>query len=133
MVGFTDRIGKRNSFAFGLIGAGIAAVALGLAVENQVWGLVALFLLGASLEFAFISGIPLASEYRPSNRSRFLAIFMVASGLGRMAGGLVGPPVYQGGGMRAIAWTAAAAALVGAVVVLTRVHEAQPQPVRPPL
>lgn len=132
MVGFTDRIGKRNSFAYGLVGAAAAAVGLGLSAGSQLWGLLSLFLLGVTIEFAFISGIPLASEYRPSNRSRFLAFFMVASGLGRMAGDLVSPPIFEAGGMRSVAWTAAGAALLGAILIFTLVHEVERDTVRPP-
>lgn len=132
MVGFTDRLGKRDSFAYGLIAVAVAATGLGLSVDNQAWGLTSLFLMGVALEFAFISGIPLASEYRPSNRSRFLAFFLVASGMGRMVGDLVGPPVFEAGGMRAAAWTAAGAALVGAVLVFALVREVDKETVRPP-
>ncbi len=123
MVAFTDRIGKRNSFAAGL---GATALALaGLAVSNQVLvpALVALFFAIVSLELAVISGIPLASELRPSGRSRFLAWTLVSAGLGRIVADLIGPSIFESAGMTAVAGIAASSAVAGVLVLLFLVRE----------
>lgn len=123
MVGFTDRIGKRNSFAGGL---GVTAVFLGvLALVNteMVPALIALFMVIMSLELAVISAIPLATELRPARRSRFLAWFLVAAGIGRIIADLVGPAILENTDMTAVALTAAGSALAGVGVLLTSVEE----------
>jgi predicted MFS family arabinose efflux permease len=134
MVAFTDRLGKRNSFALGL---GVGAVFLtALAAVNQVvgLGLGSLFVVTLALEFAIISGIPLASEYRPNSRSRFLAWFLVVAGVGRIGADLVGPRLFDVAGMSAIAAVAAGFAAVGVVILLTLVREVDAETaVRPPL
>lgn len=134
MVAFTDRIGKRNSFALGLAVTAIASVLLGFSAGMLTVGLGVLFVLTVALEFSFISGIPLASEYRPSNRSRFLAWILVASGVGRITADLVGPALFGSAGMRLIAWTAAGSASLGVIILFTRVREIDAErAVRPPL
>jgi len=123
MVGFTDRIGKRNSFAGGL---GIAAVFLGvLALVNTEMApaLIALFIVIMSLELAVISAIPLATELRPSRRSRFLAWFLVAAGIGRIIADLIGPAIFENTDMTAVALTAAGSALAGMGVLFASVEE----------
>jgi predicted MFS family arabinose efflux permease len=123
MVGFTDRIGKRNSFAGGL---GIAAVFLGvLALVNTEMApaLIALFMVIMSLELAVISAIPLATELRPARRSRFLAWFLVAAGIGRIIADLIGPAILENTDMTAVALTAAGSALAGMGVLFASVEE----------
>lgn len=123
MVAFTDRIGKRNSFALGLGATGIALVFLAFSSANLVPALVALFLAILTLELAMISGIPIASELRPSNRSRFLAWTLVAVGLGRIAADLTAPVVFEAAGMGVVAAIAAGSAAVGTAVLLSGVRE----------
>jgi len=123
MVGFTDRIGKRNSFAGGL---GIGAVFLGvLALVNTEMApaLIALFMVIMSLELAVISAIPLATELRPARRSRFLAWFLVAAGIGRIIADLIGPAIFENTDMTAVALTAAGSALAGMGVLFASVEE----------
>lgn len=123
MVAFTDRVGKRNSFALGLAATAIALVFLSFLNQDLVPGLVSLFLVIAFLELSVISGIPLASEMRPSSRSRFFGWTLVAAGAGRIVADLVGPPIFEAAGMTAVSAVASASALVGVVVLLALVRE----------
>lgn len=123
MVAFTDRIGKRNSFAAGLGATAIALLALAILENLLVPALMALFLAIVSLELAVISGLPIASELRPSRRARFLAWTLVAAGVGRIAADLVGPRLFEIGGMTAVSLTAALSAVTGALVLMTKVKE----------
>lgn len=123
MVAFTDRMGKRNSFAAGLGATAVSLFVLSAASERLVPALVALFLAIVSLELAVISGIPFASELRPSKRSQFLAWTLVAAGLGRIVADLTGPALFARSGMGAVALTAAGTAILGATVLLTLVKE----------
>jgi len=123
MVGFTDRIGKRNSFAGGLV---VTAVFLGvLALVNTMMApaLIVLFMVIMFLELAVISAIPLATELRPARRSRFLAWFLVAAGIGRIIADLLGPAIFENTNMTAVALTAAGSAVAGAAVLMTAVEE----------
>lgn len=123
MVGITDRLGKRNSFASGLLVAALALGVLALTGGSLAAALTALFAVVVALEFAVISGIPLASEYRPSNRARLLAWFMVAAGGGRIVADVIGPRIFQAGGMTSVALAAAVSALIGVVIIRSWVTE----------
>jgi predicted MFS family arabinose efflux permease len=123
MVAFTDRIGKRNSFAGGLAATAVSLVTLAVFDHLLAPALVALFFAIVSLELAVISGLPIASELRPSKRARFLAWTLVSAGVGRIGADLVGPSVFEIGGMTAVSLLAAVSAVAGAVVLLTRVKE----------
>lgn len=123
MVAFTDRMGKRNSFAAGLVATAASLLFLSVANDRLVPALVALFLAIVSLELAVISGIPFASELRPSRRSQFLAWTLVAAGFGRIIADLTGPALFAREGMGAVALTAAGTAILGATVLLTMVRE----------
>lgn len=123
MVAFTDRIGKRNSFAAGLLATALALLALAVWDHLLVPALVALFFAIVSLELAVISGLPIASELRPSRRARFLAWTLVSAGIGRIGADLVGPRLFESGGMTAVSLLAAASAVAGALVLLIRVKE----------
>lgn len=123
MVAFTDRIGKRNSFALGLAATALALLLLSLLNQDLIPGLVTLFLAILFLELSVISGIPLASEMRPSRRSRFLGWTLVASGVGRIVADLIGPSIFEAAGMTAVSAVASASALVGVFVLLALVRE----------
>lgn len=123
MVAFTDRIGKRNSFAAGLVATAVSLVFLALSNDLLLPALIALFFAIVSLELAVISGIPFASELRPTRRSRFLAWTLVAAGLGRIIADLTGPAIFDAAGMGAVALTAATSAVLGVTVLLTLVRE----------
>lgn len=123
MVAFTDRIGKRNSFAVGLAATAVSLVALAFWSVNLVPALAALFLAILALELAVISGLPMASELRPARRARFLAWTLVAAGVGRLAADLVGPVVFQRWDMTGVASLAAASALAGVGVLVFAVDD----------
>jgi predicted MFS family arabinose efflux permease len=123
MVGFTDRLGKRNSLGLGLGVACLSLVALSFAAGALVPGIAALVLAATAIEFGYISAIPLATELRPRARSRLLAWFTVTNGLGRIAGNLVSPRVFEAGGMRSATLMAAGVAFVALVVLFSGVRE----------
>ena len=123
MVAFTDRMGKRNSFGVGLACTSLALVVLGLVNDRLVPALIALFFAIVSLELAVISGLPIASELRPSRRAALLAWTLVAAGGGRIVADLIGPRVFRGAGMSAVVWIAAASAALGSFVLFAFVRE----------
>lgn len=126
MVAITDRIGKRNSLAIGLAATAATLVVLSFTNESLAPALVSLFFVTMSLEFAVITGIPIASEFRPSDRSKFLAWFLVASGAGRILADLIGPRIFETSGMGAVSMIAAVSALAGMVLLVSKVEEIDP-------
>jgi MFS transporter, DHA1 family, inner membrane transport protein len=125
MVGFTDRIGKRNSLALGLGVGGLSLLSLSLVSELLVPAMTLLVIASIAIEFGFISAIPLATELRPRSRTRVLSLFIVANGLGRIAGDLISPRVFATRGMGAVALMSALTALAALILVVTGVREVE--------
>lgn len=122
-LGFTDRIGKRRAVAAGVVAASIAYLLLGVFESNLAGGLAVLLLGIAGFEFAFVAAIPLASEQQPQARTRYLAWFMVAAGVGRAGADLVGPGIFSRGGVAAIGVIAAAVTLTGLAILSMAVSD----------
>jgi len=123
MVGFTDRLGKRNSLSLGLGLAAVSLLALSFVSESLVPAMACLVVATVAIEFGYISAIPLMTELRPRGRTRILALFSVGNGLGRIAGDLISPRVFVIGGMQMVTAIAAIAAIAALVVVLVGVRE----------
>lgn len=123
MVAFTDRIGKRNSLALGLAAGCLSLYALSFSTDVAGPALTALALATVALEFGYISVIPLMTELRPRGRTRILALSVVATGLGRMAGDLISPRLFTAGGMQLVTMVAASVVLCAVILVLVGVRE----------
>jgi predicted MFS family arabinose efflux permease len=91
---FTDKIGKRNALAIGIIGNCLAALALPLLGRWMVGAMVSLFLFYLTFEFTMVSGIPLMTEILPSARATMLAAHMSLIAVGRSIGDLVAPTLF---------------------------------------
>lgn len=119
---FADRIGKRRTVAIGItlgaIGWALMPLADGLALGLTAF---ALGLLG--FELTIVAAIPLASELHPAARSRYLALFVVAVGLGRTVGAAVGPSLFAALTIAGPAIVAVGTNLLGLLVLLALVHE----------
>jgi predicted MFS family arabinose efflux permease len=126
MAGFTDRIGKRNSLGLGLGVATASLLALSLTAHLLVPAMVALLVTTISMEFGYISAIPLMTELRPSGRTRVLALSVVATGTGRIISDVISPRVFAAGDMRAVALMAGAVCICAVVVVFRWVSEVTP-------
>jgi len=124
---WTDRIGKRRSVAIGLGISAVAYVLLSLTNASFFAGMASMAVALAGFEFTIVSTVPLASEVRPMARTRFLAMVTVGMGLGRAAGALVGPFLYEHFGLTANTLVSAAANVVALVLLLGWVREETPQ------
>ena len=120
---WADRIGKRRAVGVGLIIAALAYAATAIFHDSRVLGLGFYSLALAGFEFTIVSAIPLASEARPTARARFLALMIVAIGLGRAVGAFVGPGLFERFGVAANAWIASAGNVVALVILLLLVAE----------
>ena len=119
----TDRLGKRRAVALGLAISAIGYAATAAFNESVVLGLGAFALALAGFEFTIVSAIPLATEVQPHARARFLSLGIVAMGVGRAVGAFFGPRLFESFGVAANATFAAAANVVGLVILLALVVE----------
>jgi len=107
---FLDRIGKKRGVTGGLV-----IVLLGYALLAWVGpldvrlGLASMGLAFLGFEFSVVSGIPILSEQVPQARGTLLALAVMAAGLGRMLGAVIGSALAAGAGF-------SVAALVSGVV-----------------
>lgn len=114
---FTDRLGPRRALQLATAGMTVGFLALSFTSGSLVWGLAALALTILVFEFGIVSAIPLATEMRPGNRAGFLALYMVASSLGRVVADWVGPVVFTSAGFGAVAAGGALCSVVGLAVI----------------
>lgn len=117
VVAITDRVDKRRALSLALGLAAIVFVAFAWASASLSLG-VAVLAVGISLiEYTIVSGMSVATELHPGNRTGYLAWFAVATGIGRIAGDVAGPPLFESGGMGVTAFVAAGSALAAALVL----------------
>jgi predicted MFS family arabinose efflux permease len=129
---FTDRIGKRRSVLGGLGLGFIAYLLLPVLDRGLVLAVVGLTVARCLFEFTIVSHFPLLSEQVPHRRGKVLALATALGLVGSTAAGLIGPPLYEGIGVGAVAAVSAFAVLAAGVLVLLWVREragADPAPV----
>lgn len=85
--------------------------------------LLTLFLVFLAFEITVVGGVPLMTEIVPSARSVVLSMVLAAASLGRMIGALVGPLVWEAGGLGGNTSLAAIATLLAVLVLAGWVRE----------
>lgn len=118
VVTITDRVDKRKALATALFAAAIIFVALTWAAQWLIAGVAVLAVGITMIEFTIVSGMSVATEIHPGNRTGYLAWFAVATGIGRIAGDVVGPAMFERAGMAGPAITAAVTATLAALTLL---------------
>ena len=118
VVAITDRVDKRNALVTALGLAGLVFAVLAWVGESLVAGVGVLAVGIALIEYTIVSGMSVATEIHPSNRTGYLAWFAVATGVGRIAGDLAGPWMFGVGGMRLTALAAAGSSVAAAALLL---------------
>ena len=120
VLAFADRLGPRRMVLV-CLGASVAGyLALATTGESLAGFLAVLAITFIAVEMSIVATVPLATEVEPAARSRFLALLMVALGIGRAIGSAIGPVLYGWQGVPATALTSAAAAALALIVLLTR-------------
>ncbi len=109
-----DRIGLKRSVMTGLTICIILYVLLPLVSQTIFMAFASLFLIFVTFEFVAVTSVSMATELLPRARATMMATFMGAAGLGRVAGALIGGPVWLFGGIFA---TGIAAALISALAL----------------
>ncbi len=94
---FTDKVGKERSVLIGLILNALFMVTIPLFDGSIIMAMAWLLIFYLTFEYAIVASIPLMSEVLPSSRATMLAVYIAALSLGRAAGALLAPWLYDMG------------------------------------
>lgn len=122
-VGLVDRLGKRRSVLIGAylsVGAYLVLLLLGRTLAGGLTGIALMFL---TFEFSIVASVPLISQITPEARGTVLALNVSAASIGRLAGSLAGPRLWDGYGLPGVVLASAAFALLAAVILWSRREE----------
>jgi len=95
--GVIDRLGKKRSIYAGMAILLITILFLPLLGKSLAGALVGLFFFYLIFEFTFVGTLPMMTEILPDARATLLGVNVAAFSLGRMAGDLISPVIYQWG------------------------------------
>lgn len=98
----SDRLGLRRSVIIGLFLSGLSYMALPLFGDTFCMAMVTLFVVFIAVEFSIVSFLSLCTEVLPGARATMMSGVLAAAGLGRVAGALIGGPVWMAGGIWAV-------------------------------
>jgi len=107
----SDRLGKRQTIALGLVMSALAYFVLPLASFNIQWALAGIFFAYLTFEFAIVANIPLITELAPEARSTMVSMAVASHAAGRMLGALLGSFVFRYG----FVWNGVAAGVATAI------------------
>ncbi|UCD82832.1 MAG: MFS transporter, partial [Desulfobacterales bacterium] len=93
----SDRFGLKRVVTLGVIFCIISYSLMPFVSQSFHLALAALFVHFLIFEFTIISSVALCTELRPDMRATMLAGFLAAAGLGRIAGALIGGPIWLTG------------------------------------
>lgn len=115
---FSDRIGLKKAVVFGLCGAILAYLLLPFIGVSLSFAMVGVFLVFFFFEFTIVTSFSLCTELVPTARATMMSGYYAMSGIGRMCGVLIGGSLWQYGGVKAVAFTAAGCTFLGLVSFL---------------
>jgi DHA1 family inner membrane transport protein len=94
-----DRLGLKRSLLGGLMVCLICYGILPYLSQTLGIALVGLFLIFLSFEFMIVTSLSLFTELLPSARATMMASYLAAASIGRVAGALIGGPIWLAGGI----------------------------------
>lgn len=115
---FSDRIGLKKTIIIGVCCASLAYAALPFLGISLSFALVGMFFVFFFFEFAMVTSFSLCTELHPGARATMMSGFYATSGIGRMFGVLLGGILWQFGGIKAVAFSAAGSTFVGLFFLL---------------
>ena len=95
----SDRFGLKRVVVLGISLCILTYALLPFAGQSFVLALAGLFVHFLIFEFTIISSVALCTELQPEMRATLLAGFFAGAGLGRVAGALIGGPIWLAGGI----------------------------------
>lgn len=112
-----DRLGLARSVLGGTVLASLAYAALPLSGHSLAAGLAGLFAVFLLYEFSIVASISLFTEIVPEARATMMAGFFATSCVGRVAGALLGGPVWSAYGIAGIGVVSCTFSLAAALVL----------------
>ncbi len=125
---FSDRFGLGRSVIVGLVLSGVCYALLPLFASTLTMALVFLFLVFLTVEFSIVTCLSLSTEILPAMRATMMSGYVAAAGMGRVAGALLGGPVWIVGGMGATAYVSVAISVMGLVSLVWGLKGWRPSP-----
>lgn len=116
--GFADRVGLKRAAIAGVAGGVLTYAALPWVATTVPLALAGLFAHFCVFEMTVVTVLSLTTEVLPGSRATMISAYYAAAGLGRVAGALLGGPVWLAGGIAATGLVSAAitAAALGCLV-----------------
>lgn len=122
-IGLIDRVGKARGFGISSVGLVPAGLALTIGDNQLALAVVLLAAVFVFFEYAFISILALFTELDPNSRGSSISWGLAALGIGHALGSIVGPVLYESGGIASVGFGIAAFSGVGAAIMFIMVKE----------
>ncbi|MCG6910709.1 MAG: MFS transporter [Deltaproteobacteria bacterium] len=107
----SDRLGLKKSVLIGACATVMSYALIPFFGNGLTMAFAGIFLIFLAAEFSIVTSIALFTEILPGSRATMIAAVMAAAGLGRVAGALVGGPVWMAGGIAVTGLVSAAISL----------------------
>ena len=117
-----DRLGLKRALIGGLAACLICYGILPLLGQTLGTALTGLFFLFLTFEFTIVTGLSLFTELVPASRATMMASYLATGGAGRVAGALIGGPIWLAGGIYATALVSAAISGLALVSLIWGLH-----------
>ncbi len=118
-----DRLGLKRSLLVGTLLSGLSYVLLPFAGRTLLLGLIGLFLVFLTFEFAIVTALSLFTELLPGARATMMSANVAAMSIGRVIGAVVGGPVWLAGGLLATGLVSAAVCGLALAVLAWGLHD----------
>ena len=118
----SDRLGLKRSVIAGLVLSTACYAILPFCGRTISLALAGLFLTFITFEFMIVTSISLTTELLPDSRATMLSGCLAAAGIGRVAGALIGGPVWLAGGILATGMVSAATSALALVALVWGLH-----------
>ena len=115
---FSDRIGLKRAVPTGIVLSTLSYGLIPLAGSRLILALGSLFLIFLFFEYTYVSFMALTTELMPELRATIVAGVYVSGGIGRIFGALMGIPVWDYGGIKAVAAISVLMSAIGFVMLV---------------
>jgi predicted MFS family arabinose efflux permease len=95
--GLIDRLGKERCILLGLTLNSLTVFLLPLLSHSLIGGMIWLFIFFITFEFWIVSSLPFMTEIFPAARATMMGVYIASWTIGRAAGALVAPYLYEYG------------------------------------
>ena len=115
---FSDRIGLKRAVPAGIVLSTLSYGLILFAGNRLVLAIGSLFLIFLFFEYTYVSFMALSTELMPELRATIVAGVYVSGGIGRIFGALMGIPVWDYGGVKAVAAVSVLMSAIGLGLLL---------------